>query len=77
MSEAKKSKKAKKAVKKPLTEEAIAALRAAGKKGMASRWGEHGKTVTVRAYEPDAEKLKAMAPTTADAIHGLLKEKTP
>ena len=47
---------------------------AAGKKGMAARWGEHGETVTVRAYKPDAERLREMAPTTAEAIRRLLEE---
>lgn len=65
----KKSKKERRAVE----ERTAAARSAAGKKGAASRWGTHGKTVTVRAYEPDAERLKELAPTTAEAIRGLLE----
>ena len=57
---------------KPLTEEAKAARRAAGKKGMEARWGHGEKTVQVRAYESDAVTLKGMAPRTADAIRELL-----
>lgn len=69
------AKKKKPAKKKPTPSERTRALRsAAGKKGMAARWGKHGETVTVRAYPPDAAKLRAMAPTTADAIRQLLAE---
>lgn len=76
MSEKKTAKKTKRE-KKPLTAAARAGRSAGGKKAMAARWGEHGETVTVRAYKPDAEKLKAMAPTTAEAIHGLLGGPAP
>ena len=60
--------------KKPTPSERTRALRsAAGKKGMMARWGKHGETVTVRAYPPDAAKLRAMAPTMADAIRQLME----
>lgn len=69
-----KAKPEKKKERKPLTEAALAARRAAGKKGMEARWGGKGeRTVQVRAYESDAETLKGMAPRTADAIRELLE----
>ena len=69
-----KKKPAKKKATQTKEERMRAARSAAGKKGMAARWGKHGETVTVRAYPPDAAKLRAMAPTTADAIQQLLAE---
>lgn len=56
------------------SEKERAARSAAGKKGMRSRWGKkRAETVTVRAYKRDAAKLRAMAPTTAEAIRQLME----
>lgn len=59
---------------KKSAEEVHAARVAAGKRAAAVRWGGAGeKTVQVQAYESDAERLKWLAPRTADAIRGLLE----
>lgn len=48
---------------------------AAGKAGAAARWDglERVQTVQVRAYASDAERIKQMPGTSADAIHALLE----
>ncbi len=48
----------------------VHAVRAwAGRCGSDKRWGtDREDTVKIRAYASDAEKLKAIAPTMADAV---------
>jgi len=59
---------------KKTAEEVSASRRAVGKKGMASRWGGTVEaTVSRRIYAADDEKLKAIAPRTADAVRRLLE----
>lgn len=48
---------------------------AAGRAGAAARWDgvERVRTVQVRAYAADAERIRQMPGTSADAIHALLE----
>ena len=58
----------KKSERKEVTEELKKVRSEAGRKGNAVRWEGHEKTTTVRAYKVEAERLKKMGPTTAEAL---------
>ena len=63
-------------MRKPNTKINLSRVRsAAGKAGAAARWDgvERVRPVQVRVYAADAERLKEMPGTSADAIHALLE----
>lgn len=62
--------------KQPAAPAHIFAVRsAAGRAGAAARWDgvERVQTVQVRAYAADAERIRQMPGTSAEAIHALLE----
>ena len=63
----------KKSERKEVTEELKKVRSEAGRKGNAVRWEGHEKTTTVRAYKVEAERLKKMGPTTAEALKRLFE----